>query len=258
MGDRAKHEPGTFSWADVTTSDQDAAKAFYTGLFGWEADDLPVDENTVYSMMKVDGKAVAAISPQQAAQAEAGVPPMWNNYVSVTSADEAAEKATSLGGTVHAPPFDVMDAGRMAVIQDPQGAFFMVWEPRESIGAELVNEPGALCWNELAAPDMDAASTFYGELFGWTFAPMENSPSRYLVITNGDRTNGGIREPQEGEPPNWSPYFAVDDIDAALATVGELGGTKLMDPIDIGIAKISPVRDPQGAIFQVYAGELDD
>src|SRR5919198_5196625 len=211
MGERTEYTPGTFCWVDLTTPDQDGAKRFYSELFGWEADDQPVGEGVVYSMMEVGGKDVAAISPQPQQQREAGVPPLWNNYVSVESADAAAERAAELGATVHAPPFDVMDVGRMAVIQDPQGAFFMVWEARENIGAERVNEPGALAWNELASPDVDASIGFYGDLFGWTTNAFEQSPQRYEIIMNGDRSNGGIRElGDQPIPPHWLPYFGID------------------------------------------------
>jgi uncharacterized protein len=258
MGERTQHAPGTFSWTDLTTTDQDAAKAFYAALFGWQAEDIPVGENIVYSMQRIDGKDVAAISPQPQQQREAGAPPMWNSYVTVESADAAVEKAKELGGTAHSPAFDVMESGRMGVIQDPQGAFFAVWEPKQHIGAGLVNAPGALCWNELASPDFDASSAFYSGLFGWEIAPFEGSPMPYLSIQNNGRSNGGMREPQEGEPPNWLVYFAVDDIDAALAKVEELGGTKMAGPIDIGMAKIGIVNDPQGAAFALYAGQLED
>src|SRR5207245_2129018 len=129
-----------------------------------------------------------------------------------------------LGGRVHAPPFDVMEAGRMAVIQDPQGAFFMAWEPKNHIGAGFVNVPGALCWNELAAADLDAAPDFYGKLFGWQAEAVDGGSMRYLTIKNGDARNGGMREAQPGEPPNWLVYFAVDDVDTSMAKVGELGG----------------------------------
>src|SRR5919197_78336 len=192
MGERTEYTPGTFCWVDLTTPDQDGAKRFYSELFGWEADDQPVGEGVVYSMMEVGGKDVAAISPQPQQQREAGVPPLWNNYVSVESADAAAERAAELGATVHAPPFDVMDVGRMAVIQDPQGAFF-------------------------------------GDLFGWKTQTFEGQGD-YLVIMNGERGNGGIRKAGADEPPNWSPIFATDDIDASLAKVEELGGTKHMGP----------------------------
>lgn len=257
MGERSEYAPGTFSWVDLATTDQPAAKEFYRALFGWEAEDLPVGEGVVYSMQRVNGKNVAAISPQPQQQREAGAPPAWNCYVSVQSADATVERARELGATVHAPAFDVMDAGRMAVIQDPQGAFFMVWQARQNIGAQLVNAPGALAWNELASPDVDASASFYGDLFGWTFTPFESSPQRYLVIQNAGRGNGGIREPQPGEPPYWLAYFAIDDVEAGLSKVQELGGTRLTGPVDIGIAKIGVAQDPQGAVFALYAGELE-
>jgi uncharacterized protein len=256
VGERTEYARGTFCWTDLTTTDQDAAKAFYGGLFGWEADDLPVGDQMVYSMQKLGGKDVAAISPQPQMQRDAGVPPAWNSYVSVEDADAVAEKAKELGATVHAPPFDVMESGRMAVIQDPQGAFFELWQAKQHFGAALVNATGAFVWNELATPDVDAAKAFYGELFGWTFDAFESGPGPYSVIKNGDNGNGGIREPQPGEPPNWSVFFGVDDTDAGLAKVEELGGSKMAGPIDIQIAKIGVVQDPQGAVFNIYAGEL--
>ena len=260
MGERTKYTPGTFSWADVTTSDQPAAKEFYSGLFGWEASDSPVGDGVSYSMMRLDGKSVAAISPQPQQQREAGVPPLWNSYVTVESADDAAARAGELGATVHAPPFDVMTAGRMAVIQDPQGAFFMVWEPRENIGAQLVNGPGAMTLNQLNTSDPEAAGRFYRDLFGWEAEPMEGMPQRYTVVRNGGRANGGIRELRdvEGAPPHWLVYLGIDDIDTGLAKTEQLGGTKLAGPIDIGIAKIGIVQDPQGATFALYDGEFED
>jgi uncharacterized protein len=259
MGERTEYTPGTFSWVDLSTTDQDGAKTFYSGLFGWEADDRPVGDGVVYSMQQLGGKDVAAISPQPEQQREAGVPPLWNSYVTVDSADDAASKAGDLGAAVHAPPFDVMDVGRMAVIQDPQGAFFMVWEPKQHFGAALVNTPGALCWNELYTTDIDAAQGFYSGVFGWEFQPFENSPDPYFVVMNQGHGNGGVRGLAEpGMPPNWLVYFAVDDIDAGLAKVEQLGGSKMMGPIDIGIAKIGVVQDPQGAVFALYAGQLED
>jgi uncharacterized protein len=257
MGERTQYTPGTFCWTDLTTTDQSAANAFYGGLFGWEAEDLPVGEGVSYSMMRLDGKDVAAISPQPQMQRDAGLPPVWNSYISVENADATVERAKELGGTAHAPAFDVMEAGRMAVLQDPQGAYFAAWQPRGHFGAALVNAPGALCWNELASPDLDASSTFYSGLFGWTIAPFEASPEPYLSIKNGDANNGGIRAPSApGAPPHWLVYFGAEDIDAALAKVAELGGTKMAGPIDIQIAKIAVVQDPQGAVFALYAGQL--
>src|SRR5205085_3794972 len=175
----------TFCWSEHSTSDLEGAKSFYAGMFGWEGSDNPIPGGGVYSMQNVAGKPVAAIAPQPEQQREAGVPSLWNSYVSVESADAAAEKAKALGASVHAPPFDVMDVGRMAVIQDPQGAFFMLWQPRAHVGAALVNAPGAMVWNELRSPDLDGSSAFYSALFGWTIERREGSSlGTYLGIKN--------------------------------------------------------------------------
>ena len=258
MSERTSYTPGTFSWTDLSTTDQEGAKTFYGELLGWDAEDQPVGDGVVYSMMNIGGKPVAGISPQNEMQRQAGAPPAWNSYVTVESADDAADRATKLGATVVAPPFDVMDVGRMAVIQDPQGAWFLIWQPNQHLGAQLVNAPGAPSWNELASPDLDASSIFYAALFDWTVEPFEGSPEPYLTIKNGDVVNGGIRTLNSpGPPPHWLVYFAVDDLDASLAKVSELGGATHAGPIDIGIARIAVVADPQGAMFALYDGRLD-
>jgi uncharacterized protein len=258
MGERTEHAPGTFSWTDLATTDTDGAKAFYGGLFGWTAEDMPSGEGGVYSMMSRDSKQVCAITSQQQGQIDAGVPPLWNSYITVESADATAARAGELGASVHAGPFDVVGAGRMAVIADPQGAFFMIWEPRANFGAQLVNEPGALCWNELASPDPQAAADFYAALFGWEVTPMEGMPMAYFVIKNGERSNGGITELPPGVPTHWLVYFATEEIDSGVAKAEQLGATKLSGPHDIGIAKFAVIADPQGATFALYAGQLDD
>jgi len=142
----------------------------------------------------------------------------------------------------------------VSVIQDPQGAYFMTWEPRRHFGAALVNEPGALVWNELASPDLEASAAFYRDLLHWTIAPFDGSPEPYLSIKNGDTNNGGVRELTPGVPPHWLVYLGTEEIDTALAKVEELGGTKMAGPIDIQIAKIAIVHDSQGALFALYAG----
>jgi len=259
MGERTKYAPGTFSWTDLTTTDQPAAKAFYGELFGWEATDMPAGEGVVYSMMSIGGKHVAAISPQPEQQREAGVPPMWNSYITVESADAALEKAKQLGATVHAPAFDVFEAGRMGVVQDPQGAFFEVWEPKQHIGASLVNAQGALSWNELASPDIEASAGFYRELFGWAVDSMEGMQIPYMTIkTAAGGSNGGIRSAMEREPPYWLVYFGIDDLDAGLAKAGQLGGTKLMGPMEISpTSRFAVLHDPQGAVFALYDGDFE-
>ncbi len=259
MGQRTQHTPGTFSWVDLTTTDQQGAKDFYAGLLGWDYDDRPMGDDVYYSMARRDGLDVAAISPQPRQQREAGAPPLWNSYVTVASADDAAARAGELGAHVHAPPFDVFDAGRMTVIRDPQGAHLCLWEPRENIGAKLVNAPGALCWNELMTPDVEASAAFYGDLFGWTTVPFEDSPAAgYRVIQNGERGNGGMLTPPSGAPTSWLVYFAVGDLDAAQARVGELGGTVHGGQMELPMAKLLVAQDPQGAMFALYAGKLDE
>jgi predicted enzyme related to lactoylglutathione lyase len=258
MGERTTYTPGTFCWTDLATTDQEGAKAFYGALFGWEATDSPIGEGVVYSSMSMGGKDVAGIAPQPEQQRQAGIPPAWNSYVSVESADAATEKAKQAGASVHAEAFDVFTLGRMAVVQDPQGAFFMVWEPKDSPGAALVNAPGALCWNELASPDMDASGRFYGELFGWTTEPIEGMEMPYETIkTAAGGTNGGIRQKMEEEPPYWLVYFGTEDVEAGVARVTELGGRQVFGPIDIGAGKIAAVQDPQGAVFALYAGQFE-
>ena len=257
MTERTKYAPGTFSWTDLSTTDQDAAKSFYGGLFGWDADDQPVGDGMSYSMMNIGGKPVAGISLQNEMQRQAGAPPAWNSYVTVDSADESADRAKKLGANVIAPPFDVMDVGRMAVIQDPQGGFFMVWEPKLHIGASLVNQHGALSWNELASTDLDGSADFYGELFGWKAEPFEGMEFPYRIIQNAGASNGGMRPAQGPEPTYWLVYFGTDDIDASLAKATELGATKLMGPMDIGMGKIGILQDPQGAVFALFAGDFD-
>jgi len=259
MSERTKYSPGTFSWTDLTTPDQDAAKQFYEALFGWTAVDYPVGDDAVYSMMQLGGKDAAAISPQPPQQADAGVPPLWNSYVTVESADAAADRAEKLGAIVHAPAFDVMDVGRMAVIQDPQGAHFMLWEPKLHIGASVVNVPGALSWNELATPDIDASAKFYGELFGWKFESFEGMQMPYMVIQTADgNSNGGMRGAMENEPSYWLVYFGTANIEEGMASATELGATSLAGPMDIGAGQIGVLQDPKGAVFALYAGQFDE
>jgi uncharacterized protein len=261
MGERTSYTPGTFCWADLQTSDQEGAKAFYSGLFGWEVEDLPVGEGMHYSMARVDGRSVAAIAPLPPGQDQ--MPPHWNSYVAVEDADAATARARELGAAVLAEPFDVMQAGRMAALADPQGGAFLLWQARESIGAGLVNAPGALTWNELLTTDPQAAGEFYGALFGWTLDQMEGMEPPYWVIRNGERGNGGITgQPPAlaGAPPLWSVYFGTADAEATLAAAERLGGSVWMPVTAIaeGRMRIAVVRDPAGAAFALFEGELED
>jgi predicted enzyme related to lactoylglutathione lyase len=263
VGKRERHEPGTFSWVDLGTTDVDGAKAFYAALFGWEGEDLPVGEGMTYTMLHLNGETVAAMYAQSKDQQEQDLPPNWMSYVTVEDAGATAEKARTLGATVLTDALEVMDAGSMAVIQDPTGAILSLWQPKDSIGATLVNAAGALTWTDLNTPDMDAAAEFYSALFGWDTEKMDTPPDTpgYTIIRNGGRSNGGMMEltgDQEGIPAHWLPYFAVESTDAAVERLSELGGEVLAGPMDVPAARIAAVRDPQGAAFAVLQGDLDD
>jgi uncharacterized protein len=249
MGERTSYPPGTFSWAELATSDADAAKAFYTQLFGWEYEDNPVPDDQVYSMARRDGHHVAALFSSDQ-------PPHWNCYVTVTSADETAQAAKDNGGAVMAEPFDVMEVGRMAVIADPAGAALCLWEPRAHIGATLVNTPGSMTWNDLLTPDPEGAAEFYGKLFGWTTEEIPDAGG-YRTIRNGDRMNGGIMPNQDG-PPNWLPYFGHEDVDRLVGEIEGLGGTLHNGPVRMPQGSIAVLGDPQGAVFAVWTGQYED
>lgn len=268
MGKRTGYQPGTFSWVELTTTDPKSAKTFYGDLFGWETEDSPIPAEAgggVYTMALIDGESVAGINDQRPDQRDAGVPPHWFSYVAVADADAAAARAKEVGGEVHAGPFDVMDTGRMAVISDPTGAMFGVWQAGTSIGATLVNNPGSLTSNELSTDDIERASSFYSDLFGWQIAETDtgDEPPYWLIEHAGaaQGSNGGMRQlspEQTGVPPYWMPYFTVTSIDDAATSVGDGGGMVHAGPMDIPSGRIAVVADPQGATFGLYEGEVDD
>ena len=249
MPERTEHAPGTPSWIDIGT-DVDAAKRFYGGLFGWEAHDAgPVEETGGYGFFLKNGKLVAGYGPQQ----NPG-PPFWSTYVAVSDADDTAQKVKANGGQVVMDPMDVMAAGRMAVFQDPTGAFFSIWQAGEHKGAELVNEPGSFSWNELNTRDVDAAKSFYAAVFGWECETMQMGPMTYTEIKLNGRPVGGMTGMDNvpaDVPPHWLTYFSVDDTDATVAKAQELGGSVLVPPMDIPPGRFSVVADDKGAHFAV-------
>lgn len=252
MGARTSYSPGTFCWADLATPDAGSAKTFYGGLLGWEFEHMDSGDAPDYIVARRDGARVAAL--HQAVDQ----PPHWNNYVTVEDPDRVARRAQELGGSIFAGPFDVLDAGRMAAISDPQGAMVIAWKPARLVGAELVNAPGAMAWNDLLTTDVEAAREFYAPLFGWEIDPVPGSGGRYHVIKGPDGSNGGMMPlPMEGIPCFWQPYFAVESLDAARARVGELGGRVLTEPTPVPSGAFVAVLDPHGAAFSLLAGELD-
>lgn len=246
-----KYEPGTPSWIDLGTSDLEGAIAFYSGLFGWEVEIGPAEMHR-YSMASLRGKVVAGLSDQP----QPG-PVWWASYVSVDDLDEVVARVEKAGGTVVMPPMEIPEAGRMAITQDTGGAFLSYWEPGQHIGAQLVNEPGTLCWNELATRAVDESIAFYGHVLGWTALSLEGSEMHYYEWQRNGTVIGGLM-PMVGDewpadlPNSWMVYFAVDDTDASAALCVELGGVVSVPPTDIpNVGRFAVLNDPQGAVFSI-------
>ncbi len=251
-----KHPAGSFCWIELKTSDQNAAKSFYGSLFGWTPQDMPMGPNDFYTIFKLAGRDAAAgctLRPEESSQ---GVPPHWMIYIAVDNADAAVTKAQQLGGKILAPAFDVMDAGRMAVIQDPTGAVFCPWQASRNAGIGIAGVHGSLCWADLSTPDAKRASDFYSGLFGWQICADPKDPSGYLHIKNGEHFIGGIPPSAyrpAGVPTHWMAYFQVDDVDASAAKAKDLGGKLCLSPMMIeGAGRISVIGDPQGAMFAIF------
>jgi hypothetical protein len=254
-----RHKTGEFCWFELATTDQPAAKNFYTSLFGWTVEDSPMGPNDFYSMFRLEGRDVGAgytIRPDQRAQ---GVPPHWMLYVESANADDAAKRAGELGGKVIAPPFDVFDIGRMTVLADPTGGIFSVWQAKKHSGTGITGVNGTACWADLSTPDPGKAGQFYSGLFGWQLTRDEKDPSGYLHIKNGEEFIGGIppahlRNPDA--PPHWLIYFLVESCDASAAKAKDLRAQHLLPPQSIPkVGRMSIVKDPQGAVFALFQPE---
>jgi predicted enzyme related to lactoylglutathione lyase len=271
MPERDGYIPGVPCWVDTSQPDPEAAAEFYRGLFGWEIEDvMPPGSEMKYFMGRIRGGDVAGIggTPE-------GAPPMatWNTYVWVDDADEAAAKVRDAGGTVLSEPFDVMDAGRMAVCADPEGAVFGLWQARNQKGARVVNEAGALNFNGLGTRDVDGAKAFYGAVFGWQTMSVGGGNEMWTLPGYGDhleeRTPGlreqmaamggppgfedvvasinPIPDDQPDIPPHWSVTFATDDAEATAAKAAELGGKVVVPPFDGPWVRMTLIADPGGA-----------
>ena len=253
MPEFTSYTPGTPCWTDVTSTDLARSVEFYGALFGWQADVAPQPEAGGYTMFSLNGKYVAAGSPPQ----QEGIPSHWTTYIASDDVDTTAAKIREAAGTVLVEPFDVFDSGRMAVGQDPTGAIFGVWQAGNHIGAQLANEPGTMNWNECQTRDAKAAAAFYEAVFGVEvkqFLPAEGRPPYHVINVDGRGVAGifEINEQMGDVPPNWSTIFAVADHDATVAQAKELGGSALMQGLDLPeIGRLAVLRDPAGAVFQV-------
>ncbi len=255
-----KYPDGVFNWVDLATTDQEGAKAFYASLFGWEAIDVPTGMGSMYTMFKLDGQNVAGAGPLQPDMQAQGIPSHWSSYVKHDDVDAVAAKISAAGGTLLFPPMDVMQEGRMVMALDPTGAAFGVWQPKNHIGAQLVNKPNTLVWNELQTRDTEAAKAFYDAVFGWTY---EFDASNYGLCLRDGRGQAGMMAIDESwgdVPSNWAVYFMVEDVETAVAKVKELGGNMLVPATAAGeMGKFSVVQDPQGGVFTVmeFNGPVD-
>ncbi len=254
------YKQGTPSWVDLSTSDQSAAKDFYASLFGWDYEDNDMGNGQFYSMAKVGESAAAAIATQQPEEAEQGVPPHWNVYITVDDVDKVGERVPALGGSVLMGPMDVFDAGRMIVVQDSVGAVVMFWLPMQHIGADVRDEHGALTWTLVLTTDKDATATFYSELLGIEVAkdamPAPDGGTVHQLVVSGEPVATIMTMPQQlvdmGVPPHWEVYFRVDDAQEVCDAAAANGGQVYMGPADMGpIGKIGYMQDPQGAQFGV-------
>jgi len=271
MLERDEYLPGVPCWVDTSQPDPEAAVAFYSALFGWDFQDvMPPDSAGRYLIARIRGGDVAAVGSQPE-----GGPPMavWNTYVSVQSADETASKVQDAGGRVVMDPFDVMNAGRMAVFTDPEGAAFCVWQAKERKGARIVNEPGSLNFNGLNTRDVEGAKAFYVSVFGWETLSLGGGAAMWRLPGYGDfleQSDPGLRErmaetgapegfedvvaalnpiadDQPDAPAHWSVTFGVDDADATAERAAELGGQVLVPPFDAPWVRMTVIADPQGA-----------
>lgn len=247
MSIRESYLPGTPCWVDIGSPNLEVTHAFYTSLLGWTTTEAgPVEETGGYGFYLLGDKIAAGFGP---AQAE-GV--WWTTYVSVADADATCQAVTQAGGTVIMPAMDVMDAGRMAVLADPTGAALSIWQPGGHIGSQIVNEPGALCWNELMSRDLANAIPFYETVFGWV---AQGGPdAEYTEWHLGENVVGGAMPMPEMVPAEvpsyWNAYFAVADVDASAAKATELGGNVLFPPMQAGdTGRFTSVIGPLGEAF---------
>ena len=245
-----KYPQGTFSWADCMTSDAAAGKQFYADLMGWEINAIPMGEDMFYYMFQQEGPERRRA--ERHAAGHGGHPALLEQLHQRGRRRRAWCRALSeLGGKVMGGPWDVFDSGRMVTLQGPDEAVVSLWQPRNHIGAGLVNTPGALCWNELYTKDPEVSKAFYGALLGWSFMAHPDTPG-YSMIQNKGRMNGGVftmdDEMSAVMPPMWMPYFSVADIEAAAERVVELGGSVFIGPQPAGdVGTFILFTDPQGA-----------
>jgi predicted enzyme related to lactoylglutathione lyase len=258
MAEFVSYPEGTPNWVDLATTDVEGAALFYRRLFGWTTELAPLTRDVTYTMCLLRGRPVAAVFPLDPAAVAAGAPSHWTTCIGTADADDAILRVEKAGGSVVGPPL-AGRLGRRVAVQDADGAFFALWEPRSHAGSAWANEPGSFTWNELQTHDIVGAEEFYRDVLDWDVASIPTpTGSSYHVFRRGGRDVAGMMaiDPRWGPvPPHWGVYFAVDDCDAAAGEAHDLGGTIDVKPMPIGESgRISMVRDPQGAHLWLSAG----
>jgi predicted enzyme related to lactoylglutathione lyase len=248
MTEATWYSQGAFCWAECSTTDFEAAKGFYSDLFGLELEETAIPGGK-YGQFHKGGKDVAGLTEQQEQEREQGIPPHWNTYISVEDAELVSKEAEQLGATIAAPAFDVLESGRMAVVIDPTGAAISFWQAKDHIGAQVYVEDGTTAWYELMTPDPKRATEFYTQLFGYGTEDFPLERGTYTVLKHKGENAAGIMTGQPDMPAMWTPYFQVPDADATLEKATRLGASAMMPVTETeGVGRFSWIRDPQGAV----------
>jgi predicted enzyme related to lactoylglutathione lyase len=250
MAEVTSYAEGTPCWVDLVTSDAAAARAFYGELFGWQFEIGP-EETGYYTMCRVRGHDIAGIAESTDA------PTAWTTYLATDDLARTVQRVVEASGKLLMEPMDVMEEGKLAVASDSTGAIFGMWQAGRHIGAGLVNDPGAPSWNEVATRDLETAREFYTRVFDYEWEPVDTGEGGhlYLLIKVGGHPVAGAMEMDDTWPaeipPSWMAYFAVADVDAAVAAAERLGGIVHVAPTDAPFGRWSLITDPQGAAFTV-------
>lgn len=240
------------AWVDLSSSDPAASREFYSRLFGWKVEVSPDPQYGGYAIAKVDGKDVAGIGPKMSPEA----PTAWSVYIGSDDIQDLAKRVEAASGKVIAPPFDVGDQGRMAVFQDPAGAFISAWQPK-AMGGFQSGAANTFGWAELNARGVEKAIPFYKKVFGWTDKKTEmggGAPAYTEFQLGGQSIAGGMEMnpvvPAD-VPSHWLVYFSVDDVDNSCKKATGAGGQEMMGPQDFPGGRFAILRDPQGAAFGI-------
>jgi len=248
-------EAGTPCWVELMTNDLAAARLFYEELFGWQLIETGPDTGG-YLLATVNGRQLGGLGGPMDDQPH---PPVWNTYLASDDIDATAKAITDAGGTIVAPPMDVMDLGKMVVAQDPSGAIISAWQAGTNTGMQIANEANAPTWNELWTRDFAKARDFYAAAFGYTYDDMSDGDFQYLICKVGDRGIGGIMampdEIPDAVPSHWRVYFEVDDPDEAADVIVKQDGSVVSPPTDTPYGRMAHVSDPQGAGFSIIRSQ---